>query len=472
MTIAVIGAGASGTLIAARLLMQAQGDRILLFSKDGTIGRGVAYGTAWSGHLLNVPTGRMSALPEAPDHFLRFLAALPPVESSPGTAPEAGSFAPRSVYGLYLRNLLDTAETNAFDRGGRLERRRQDVVALEEAADGVHLATADGDVVVVDRVVLAFGNQPPTVPTFWPSDPEARRSHPFIANPWAPGELERIPRGGRILVVGRGLTMVDVVLWLTDRTRNITFHTLSRRGLLPQSHRTGGPHPPSARAGAWPLAQSARALTRLVRQAIAEDVDRGGDWRDVVDSLRPQVQALWRALPLPEQRRFMRHVRAYWDVARHRVAPSIGARVDELLHAGVIIPERGRVESFEPLADGRIRARLTSARAGDRDLVVDAVVNCTGPEEDLTRAGSPLVAHLLARRYAQRHPTGMGFRAAPDGALLGEAGQPSSRLFTLGPPRRGELWETTAMPEIRGQAAALAARLVSGSGGREEHHES
>ncbi len=43
--------------------------------------------------------------------------------------------------------------------------------------------------------------------------------------------------------------------------------------------------------------------------------------------------------------------------------------------------------------------------------------------------------------------------------MLDVSGQVVPGLYVVGPPRKGTLWETTAVPEIRGQAAVLAQSL-------------
>ncbi|HWY24061.1 MAG TPA: hypothetical protein VNX47_04035, partial [Nevskia sp.] len=55
---------------------------------------------------------------------------------------------------------------------------------------------------------------------------------------------------------------------------------------------------------------------------------------------------------------------------------------------------------------------------------------------------------------------GLGLLTDAQGALLDRDGQASTWLYTLGPARKGQLWETTAVPEIRVQAQALARRLL------------
>ncbi len=458
MTIAVIGGGASGTLVAAQLLRSTRAEQarllhrrlasVLFLEGGGATGRGIAYGTRWESHLLNVRASNMSALPDDPGHLVRWA----------GVAP--GTFVPRTRYGAYVEHVLDEAR-DAAAPGALFQRTRDAVTDVLVTGDGVTLTGASGLRYGCDAAVLAtgfFGRNR------WPGIPGA------IGNPWAAGALESVPLDEPVLVLGTGLTMVDVALALEDRGFRSTILAISRRGLLPNVHATM-PTPPAivgaelARpielAPPTELARpTARALVRAVRERVAAFARDGRDWREAVDSLRADTPRLWQALPLAEQRRFFRHARAYWEVARHRVAPEINQRLDALALRGTLRMQRARLVDLRADEAG-LRAVLRTPDGGVQSRLFGAAIDCSGPFEDYRRIDDPLVTALRVRGLARPHPLGMGWETAADGALIDDAGRASTRLFTLGPPRRGDLFESTAIPEIRVQAAALAARLLS-----------
>ncbi|MFP2911984.1 FAD/NAD(P)-binding protein [Pyxidicoccus sp. 3LFB2] len=178
-----------------------------------------------------------------------------------------------------------------------------------------------------------------------------------------------------------------------------------------------------------------------------------------MDALRPATVPLWHRLAVPERRRFLRHLRSHWEVHRHRMAPSIGDTVTRLRQEGRLFLHAARVRGFQ-LEDGGVEARLRRrGHAGDEVLHVQHVVNCTGPEGAITR-GHPLLKGMVEAGRVCPDLLGMGLATDTHGALLDLGGQASECLYTLGPPRRGELWETTAVPEIRGQARTLAEHLL------------
>jgi uncharacterized NAD(P)/FAD-binding protein YdhS len=456
LEIAIVGAGFSGTLVAVHLLRQTERPvTVHLIERDPShFARGVAYGTGAGCHLLNVPAGNMSAFPNRLDHFLRWAEARAERLFDPPwvTAVGAKTFLPRRAYGDYLSELLDEAEQEA---GGRalLLRRIDKASGLELHTEGVDIRLASGDRVRADKAVLALGNFPPGNPPL--ADPSFYESRRYHRNPWREGVLDALLQTDACLLVGSGLTMVDWVVSLSEAGYRGTIHVLSRRGLWPEAHRLG-------QAADFTLAgesPSVRGWLRAVRRRIADD---GGDWRPVVDALRPSTQALWSGLSAVEQRRFLRHLRPFWEVHRHRLAPPVAERLHALAEAGRLVRHTGRILACGD-SGGGVEVRYRPRRsAGEETFQVGAVVNCSGSDSNYRRLESAFVRDLLRQGLIGPDPLALGLNVAADGALVDARGQASDRLYTLGPSRKGQLWETTAVPELRGQAAALAALLVAG----------
>jgi uncharacterized NAD(P)/FAD-binding protein YdhS len=445
----VVGGGASGTLLAVQLLRHASGPlRVALLERSGRPGPGLAYSTSSLAHLLNVPAGRMSAWPEDPEHFLRWMRRLVPETT-------ACDFVPRLRYGQYLRAVLRTAQRHA-EPGVVLELLKGEAVGLSPLEDGLQVELADGSRLDARRVVLAVGNAQPAELAV--RDGGLFASPRYVRSPWSPGALEGIAPQDSVLLVGTGLTMVDTVLSLAERHHEGRIHALSRHGLLPHVHRSGagGGAPPTARHTTPPRA---RSLLRALRHAAEAEPE---EWRRVLDGLRPVTATLWRELPPVERRRFLRHLRAFWDVHRHRMAPAVGDTVRQLQRAGVLRVLAGRVRGFELLDESWLEARLRP-RGGTADMTlrVQHVINCTGPDGAPGRA-HPLLGALLDAGLARLDVLGLGLATDAGGALLDARGRAQEGLCTLGPSRRGELWESTAVPEIRAQAQALARRLLAG----------
>jgi uncharacterized NAD(P)/FAD-binding protein YdhS len=435
--VAVIGGGASGTLAVIHLLRSAAAQRrplrVILIDRDGRHGLGQAYSTTHPAHLLNAPISQMSALAGDPDHLVRWADAA---------GLQHDGFLPRRAYGRYLRDTLADAEHSARPTA-RVSYITSQVVAVRPRAQGrpVRLHLADGSV-DADAAVLAIGSLPGGLPCPVPHSPR------YIADPWAPGALDRAGDGRPVVIVGTGLTMVDVAIAVTDGHRATRVQALSRHGLLPQVHRGQ----PVAGLASWLPALSETAgpvgLADLMWQVRAAVSDRPDCWRDVIDGLRPHVPSLWQRLDSRDKRLFLRHVARYWEVHRHRMPPATARRMAELRTTGRLSVIQGRVTAVTE-DHGHLRVRLTAGW----------LINGTGPATDITSSSDPLLRDLLSYGLARPDALRLGIDADPGGAVLDASGRPSGTIFTLGPPLRGLWYETTAIPEIRDQAAALARRL-------------
>lgn len=488
-TVAVIGGGASGTLAAIHLLRRSEPLQLVVVEERRRLGRGVAYGTTCDEHLLNVPAAGMSAYPDDPGHFLRWARTRRP-------DTDATSFLPRRLYGEYLEACLDHEARHAAERvtitavGGR-------VTAVTPGQSGATVRLRGGASFRADQVVLAMGHS------------VGARAAPAagpVRDAWEPGALAGLPAGRAVVIIGTGLTAVDVILSLDAAGFDGPVHALSRRGLLPQAHRPGllpgtAGHQDGDLRRATPLTGperaaagwTARSLLAAVRAEVGMVEAMGGDWRGVVDGLRPHTQALWASLPEPERSRLYRHALRYWEVHRHRMTPEVADRIGALRRSGRLHVTAGRVISVTPARGGAevLIHRWGTAGGGgagqgrhrfpDRADVdgpgsegpdraggparfvirAGAVIRATGPTESLAGARDPLLDGLFRSGHARPGPLGLGLDVDGDGRLIGDDGEPSAVLWAIGPLRRGALLETTAVPEIRVQAAALARLLPS-----------
>jgi uncharacterized NAD(P)/FAD-binding protein YdhS len=444
--IAIVGGGCSGVLVAAHLLRNGYTGRIAIIESRAQLGLGLAYSTTFEQHLLNVPAGKMSAFPAEPSHFLEWLRG----HGWPGAAPD--SFASRMAYGQYLGDILQSSI--AARSNDSLQHICAEAVDVHPAAHGVALTLADGGIVEAAKVVLALGN-----PASSHVDGVSEPKEPWYTSPWLGNALRQPFEGERILLAGTGLTAIDSALALAGRMPACRIYMVSRRGLLPQVHdlrRTPAPPPVfQASRGLRPIFRQLREQIRLSREA-------GDCWRAVVDSLRPVSNQMWRDLPVADRSRFLRHLRTYWEAHRHRMAPQVAKHIEELRAAGRIEIIAGRIREHSREGDV-FEVRIAQRYGGDRRLEVDRAINCTGIHEDYRKAPRRLIQALIRSGAASANDLGLGFRTDSSGALIDAQGAVCTRLFTLGPPRRGDLFETTAVPEIRAQAQSLADHLLGQS---------
>ena len=424
--VAIIGGGFSGTIIAAQLARR--GISSALIEGTGRAAKGVAYSTTEPAHLLNVRAEGMSAWAHDPDHFARRFEA---------EGGERRGFAERRLFARYLGEILEDAVASGK------------TLMIEAAAtravrgDGSwQIELGDGETVEAAAVVLAIGNQEPESLSAF-----GQAGDRFISNPWGTqaqaAVRELAGTDGSALLVGTGLTMVDLVLSLDAAGHRGRIVALSRRGLIPRAH---------ADFDAAPIEReevphgNIRPLWRWIRRRSA----RVG-WRAAIDSLRPHSHALWQSLGAEQQRMFLRHARPWWDVHRHRIAPEVASTVAKLVGEGRLEVVAGRVITARTSGDGidvEIRRRGSSI---SQTMHFTYAFNCTGPLHSIGRTRDPLLRSLFDA--GQVRPDHLGIGLEVDDCSRAAGGE---RLWALGPLTKGRYWEIVAVPDIREQAAAVA----------------
>lgn len=446
--ITIIGGGASGTLLAANLLRSAPDGllEINMVEKRASIGRGVAYSTNDDFHLLNVPAGRMGAFPDDVGHFLNWV-------NDNGYEYGPDDFVPRRLFGEYLRAIVDEAESNKPEKC-RLNVFEDDAVDIEVADGKAQVTLASGDDLYSEYAVLAFGNFLAPHPTV--SDLSFTRDARYFQSPWHEHVFGSIEDDDSVLIVGTGLSMVDVVMKLANSSHTGKIYAISTRGLLPAVHKLGFSYP-SFSDELLPMSRITDIL-RSVRRHIENAEQQGSDWRAVIDSLRPATQQIWQNLPLSEKRYFMQHLSRYWNVARHRMPAEAAEALDRLRASGRLEILKGRLQKIDADDGFQVEYRTNGVV---QTISMDVMINCIGSESNFRKLDSPLVSSLYDRGYIRSDALNFGIDALPNGTVVGQNGETSDVIFTLGTALKGTLWETTAIPEIRTQAKQLAELLLS-----------
>ena len=452
-TVAIVGGGFCGTLAAIRLLRgearTGLATRIVLIDPQ-TPGRGLAYRSGPAHWLLNVPAERMSAFAEQPSDFLEWARARHPTV-------RGGDYLPRAWYGDYLTSRLWLARRDAGP-GVSFEHRRARAVDLERTPGEWRLTLDDDSRIDARQVLLALGNSPPQGLRGLDEHEGA------ILDPWHGEWIERLPREPKILLVGTGLTMIDIALSVASARPQARMTALSRHGLLPRAHaatwpaRHAAPFPARSALGSGSL----HTRLRTLREFIAAWKGPEADWRAALQTVRQAMPDLWSTLPIAARAQFLRHLRAWWDVHRHRVPLQTLARIESLRTRGRLTVRAGRLLPMEG-AGSEIRWR---ARGSDHAISehFDVVVNVTGADADPRRSSSPLVRALLARGLAQADELGLGWQTDDAGRLISAGGVNAAGLYYVGPLLRARVWEATAVPELRAHVDAAVDSICSSLG--------
>ncbi len=440
--VTIIGGGASGVLLAAHLLRSPHdGLHVTLIEQRAELGAGVAYGTNDRSHLLNVRATNMSAFPDDDDHFARWL------QQHADEAPQIPSpfyFAPRQLYRDYLASILAPHFAS-----GRLERIRGTAVALSEDVASVTVRLADGRIISSDRVIIATGNEGARL-----------EAAAWRYDGWQSADPPRIDTTAPVVMIGTGLTMIDWALSLLNAGHQGTITAISPHGLLAHSHLPA--RPLTISAADVPLGQPLHAVTRWIRGEVRKAEALGGDWRGVIDALRPHTQRLWQSFSVETKRQFLRHARPWWDQHRHRIAPAAAETIALARKRGQLRVIAARLKAFKECGNGVDVLIEPASTAGGQptQLYAEAVFECRGRSSDVTRTENPLLRSLLESGEARPDPLLLGLDVTPECAVIDAQGVPSQRLFAIGPLTSGVFWESVAVPDIRLQAARIAGQLL------------
>jgi uncharacterized NAD(P)/FAD-binding protein YdhS len=460
LVIAILGGGFTGAMTLANLLRYGNASKlplhVVMIDRQAAIGEGIAYRTNDARHLLNVPAGRMSAWPDRPDDFLKFAQA-----NDPAVGP--GDFLPRKMYGKYIRQTLNDLADSANDRLSAEVVRDDATELLPSGSSRWTIQTAADRTIQAEAVILALGHRPPddVFGSRW-AGPRSR----FVANPWAALVLSQIAPNEPVLVLGSGLTAVDAILTLGRADRAAPIIVVSRRGLMPMSHVS---HPKPAADVSELLARwlepatplTTRELMRSLRRRLAGAQQAGIDWRQVIDGLRPAIPSLWNRLSLAERSRFLAEVRPFWEVHRHRMSPEITDTIDRFRRNKTLEITRAALVSASADDDGVDVTLFAADRSEKRCLRVSWVINCTGPGVHDRHSTHPILRPLLEEGVLVSDELGLGLRTDDVGRAIDASGQAEPTLLVAGTLRKATLWESTAVPELRQQAQAVAQTVLA-----------
>lgn len=439
VAVTIIGGGASGVLLAAHLLADpAANVQVTLLERRGQFGQGVAYSAKQREHRVNVPARGMSAFADDPDHFWRWL------QGQNYPSPEGSwVFVPRRLYGAYLEDVLAEAGRIA---PGRLVVLSDEAVAMELDSAGVATRLANGAIVRSDQVALAVGHE---------TQPSRGRGIAVRVGSEADTPLDP---DAEVMILGSGLSMVDAWLTLAESRHRGPILVVSRNGFLPKGHKDVAPS--TIAEASVPFGTSLPVFMAWFRGLIAEEEGRGGDWRSVVDGLRPYNQRLWQSWSEPTRRQALRHLRPWWNIHRHRLPPELHARLQAAIEQGqvrLIAAEFMGIERAGAGVRATIRRRGTSQR---ETLDVARVYDCGGVSVNVEASSNPVIRDLVGQGLARPDPLRIGLDVTPDLAVIDSRDQAATRLHAIGPLTRGRFFEIEAIPDIRVQCAQLATALL------------
>jgi uncharacterized NAD(P)/FAD-binding protein YdhS len=466
VNIAIIGGGFCGVMTAVNLLRDNSPPlHIHLINKGYPLAKGVAYTPHTANLLLNVPNGRMSAFADEPNHYVNWL--MKTNAAAAGSKDKlSAAFSTRQQYGNYLAWLWDEWRHKANGN--------KQITVYDDYADDIiesgpllHISLRGHPVLAVDTVVLATGNSLPRLPAA--IHPSLSKSKFYFADPWKASCIRNTGDDGDILIIGNGLTMVDTAIGLAAAGYKGTIHTISPHGyrLKPwQDERE-----PYAGIDFSALNPAEYSLLNLLKifnrhRKIAERLNQSV--YPLVDALRPKAQLAWQSFSLAEKQQFIKYLNTFWGSIRHRLPAQMQEIIDAMRANGKLITHKGYVTGAKE-NNGRVEVSL-NCNGSLKSLDVQRVINCTGPETDITRPGNKLLNNLAKKGMISQGPCGLGISAQVAACCFAVADTKRRQhpdLFVIGANLKGMLWESTAVPELRLQAKTIAQQILAGVNARQ-----
>ena len=436
--VGIIGGGISGTCIVLNLLKQARKPlHILWFDAHDRFCKGLAYSTKEKSHLLNVRAGNMSVFTDEPDHFVKWLELHYPEYT-------ATDFVPRNLFGVYVTDTYQALKES--NKHLLITCKAEEVTAIDRIENTYRIHAKGTD--EVHKIILALGN-------FLPANPPSRsnvftQSTRYFRDAFHEGVIPCALAATSLTIIGAGLTMLDIVVALEASHYKGKITIISPHGYLPQAH-TQLPEAPlvfSEPGHTYTLGQ----LYSRVKSRLKLAIQNGLNPQRVIDGMRPHLQEWWLRFTFEEKKRFLRHLRHKWGVARHRAPlPTIGV-IKQMLQNQQLTVIKGRIFTIETDEEGFTVSYSGKGKTG-ASFKTEVLINCTGPEPDITKTESPLLKQLINNGLISSDELGYGIRAHRTGKI-------SENIYTIGPPLKGLLWESTAVPEIRLQAKELASEII------------
>lgn len=448
--VVIIGGGFSGAVLAWHLHRTAphRHDIVIVEPRD-EIGRGLAYDSSDPAHRINVPALKMNLDFDEEGHFEQWLIASKyPARDPAAMIADVHLFPTRAAFGDYVN-------AHVRELGEAVVHKKTKASAVVPHQGGYRVVCEDGENIDADAVVLAVCHTPPQVP----GSIAALRNHPrLIANPWQPDALRGITPSDRVLIVGTGLTMADIVASLDRRGHRGPVTAISRRGLRSQTHAAQFTDPFGDFAS--DPAHTALSLLRRIRRVISEAASEGLSWHPVLDQLRLQGFDIWRALPLGERDRLIHHLRPFWDTYRFRIAPQVNDVILRRITDGTLTIRAASVRAGQSAGDD-IPVELRARRSRTWEPAsFDAIVIATGPAHGTVFENNSLLGQIGRDGLARPDPLGLGIDVDLQGRAIGRDGQIAEALYVAGPLARGTFGELMGVPDLARYARNIAESIA------------
>jgi uncharacterized NAD(P)/FAD-binding protein YdhS len=457
--IGIIGGGFTGTMLASQLIEKSNTPfEIIIIAKKETFIKGIAYNPYSKKHLLNVITSKMSAYPNLPNHFLDWVMKMPDFKDKDQTLI-ANSFLPRYLYGEYLIDIWKNTESNAKSKNITITFCDNEVIDLNLKKNTISLTLDNKSELIINQCIIATGNNLPGNPSIKNNNFYTNKN--YFQNPWSADSVKNIKSNLPVLIIGNGLTMVDTVFGLIENNFKEEIYSISPNGFNILPHRHNGLKYTKLTEE---LKENMRLydLVKLVNKHIKISRSFGVSAEPIIDSLRPYSQKIWQSFTDEEKKLFMQRIRHLWGVARHRFPVHSHDKIQQLRIDGKLHIYAGKIVDINETGECVTVEYFDKKEKQNKKIKVSRVINCTGPETNLMNLDGNFLKNCLQKGIIKQDNLKLGISANTQTfQVINSIGEAHKNLFTLGSNLKGELWESTAVNELRDQAEQLAEQLKS-----------
>jgi len=449
--IAIIGGGLAASLLLINLVRKntKQNLRIFWVAPEENFPVGTAYKPYTKQLLLNVPASKMSIFPEKNDHFLDWIIENELYKNTFRPFVK-DAYMPRYLFGNYV-------EEQVVDHISMAQKKEIEVQIIHKKLEKIIkiydnkcvLQLSDAMLLEADFCVFATGNELLINHEFVGN--ELINSGLYFQNPWNAQVVQGLDPNLPVCILGNGLTMVDTVLAILEKQPTCPIISLSPHGFNILPHRHNHLQYPFLQEDlkqlqTWDLP----SVLSIVKKHIKFVRKLGLSAEPVIDSLRNISHIIWRNFSLEEKRIFLNKLRHLWGVARHRIPMHIYDKILEIRLKGQLNVYAGKVDKIEFL-NGKMFVVFRHKKNGIVQKVqAQRIINCTGP----MTAKQSLYQQAFADHWLAADQLNIGLKADPDHFRLfsPQTNDFYPHLFAIGSLLKGELWESTALKEIREQA--------------------
>lgn len=451
--ISIIGGGLSGTLTAINLLENAAEEiKVYVFEKNEKLkNRGIAYQQQFTVQPLNVVASKMSLYSNNPRHFVEWLEQNRHKYTNILPEFDENTFVPRSIYGDYIEATADVYKS-------KIQYVYAEVTDIRKAVNGdITIATSKGEHIHTNFLILALGNYPPSDHSVF-QQKDITESGLYKPYPWQEGLFDSVKKTDTILIIGSGLTMLDMLLKLNKEKHKGHIWVLSRNGFLPQKHLHTVPFKVQLPLN---LDYSAHGIMTWIRGLVKSSEMAGTDWRAIIDGLREHTTLIWKQLPLAEKQKFLKRLRPFWETHRHRMPHSTYTLVQKLLKEERLHVLAATLKSVKYTSGVLTVTYSDKLKRTEAEIKASCVINCTGPESDYRKLNSPIINNLKLHGLLSTDELNIGIKTNDDGNLINKSGAAETEIYAIGSLRKGTLWESTALKEIREQSELIVKKILS-----------